>query len=416
MKAVRRGVLRALVIAPLALGLSAGVALADYLMQPGDAVRVYAAGIPEFDFTATVGIDGAIDMPLVGTVAAAGRDIGAVKDEIRRTVADKVLTRRLGNGEEADTVVEPGEISVAIASYRPVYVDGDVSKPGELAFRPGLTVRQAMAGVGGVSIVRRNDEEPSADIARLGGEYEDGRTRLAALLVERARVLAELGGKTSFDVPDRSSPVDAALMARLAEVENEVLASNTQKLAADGEALDKALDNLGERLGFLKARREKEEAAEAADTEYQKSLQENFKRGLVPTSRVAEAERIALASAARVQEVSASIAQTSKELIELSRQKAVLGEARHVELLERSSVLEGEIHAAEARLRSLAEEMLFKGAAPNRLLDPKRDATITIHRAGVADPIAGNPATVLMPGDVVEVELAPFAADARSIN
>ena len=39
------------------------------------------------------------------------------------------------------------ETSVQIVEYRPVYILGDVERPGEYPYRPGLTALQALGGL-----------------------------------------------------------------------------------------------------------------------------------------------------------------------------------------------------------------------------------------------------------------------------
>jgi polysaccharide export outer membrane protein len=41
---------------------------------------------------------------------------------------------RANDGRESLTVIQPEEVSAAIVAYRPVYVTGDVAKPGEQTF------------------------------------------------------------------------------------------------------------------------------------------------------------------------------------------------------------------------------------------------------------------------------------------
>ena len=45
--------------------------------------------------------------------------------------------------------VEAPSVSIEIAKFRPFYITGDVQHPGEYAYRPGLTVLQALSLAGG---------------------------------------------------------------------------------------------------------------------------------------------------------------------------------------------------------------------------------------------------------------------------
>ena len=46
-------------------------------------------------------------------------------------------------------------VAVDVSEYSPVYVSGDVSKPGAYPFRPGITIRQAIAIAGGILYAHR---------------------------------------------------------------------------------------------------------------------------------------------------------------------------------------------------------------------------------------------------------------------
>jgi polysaccharide biosynthesis/export protein len=61
---------------------------------------------------------------------------------------------------------------VTVAEYGPIYVDGDVSKPGEYPYRLPMTARQAMALSGGYDTMRMRVRDPFLDLADLRSEYE----------------------------------------------------------------------------------------------------------------------------------------------------------------------------------------------------------------------------------------------------
>ena len=103
-----------------------------------------------------VGLDGLISFPLAGDVRAAGRTLNDVRS------AD-ALTRQPFRRQASDTGASTGastysimanEISLQIVEFRPVYVNGDVLHPGQVKYRPGLTVRQAVAVAGGCGRVQ----------------------------------------------------------------------------------------------------------------------------------------------------------------------------------------------------------------------------------------------------------------------
>ncbi|WP_420392596.1 polysaccharide biosynthesis/export family protein [Acuticoccus sp.] len=405
MLAAKRALLAVLILVASSLA-----AAAQYALQPGDTVRVEAAGVADFQPSATIDVDGNLTAPLVGTFQASGMTLADVRDEIARRLSASVLNRRLITGEEIGTVIEPHEVGVTIDEYRPVYVDGDVTRPGEQAYRPQMTVRQAIANAGGVSVVRGRDEEPSAELARLQGEFQNLQVRLAKRLVEEARLIAELDGRREFDAPPLEGSVEPGFVDRLVELEGDFIEARAERLEGDKASLGRAIAKVEERLEFLRARRVKEERAAAADAKFEETVRQSFQRGLIPINRVAEAERLALASAARVQEVSASIAQTAKEIEEMMRARNQLDESRRVDLVEATAAAATEIAQMRGRMRALAEEMLSAGAAPSALFNRNRDTSVTVHRSadGAGAIIDAALDAALLPGDVVDVELVPF--------
>jgi polysaccharide export outer membrane protein len=80
---------------------------------------------------------GFVSLPLAGTVEAAGLS----KAEFERVLAKKL------RGE----YLKDPKVTVDIVAFRPIYVVGEVEKPGEYPFRGGLNVLSATAMAGGIS-------------------------------------------------------------------------------------------------------------------------------------------------------------------------------------------------------------------------------------------------------------------------
>ena len=127
---------------------------------------------------------------------------GLTPAELRQTVqsrlAQKVYRLRANDGREVLVVIKPDEVSAAIVEYRPIYVNGDVSKPGELAYRPEMTVRQAISLAGGIDIVASRATNSAAEAAVARGEYESACLELAKAEARAARIGSELKGKETL--------------------------------------------------------------------------------------------------------------------------------------------------------------------------------------------------------------------------
>ena len=139
------------------------VASNQYLLGPGDQVRVYVYGIDAFNnnnATFTVGDDGAISLPMIDKVPARGRTYAALEDGIKQAlVQHQILTAPIVN-------VQP-------VALRPFYILGEVAKPGEYTFRPGMSVLAAVSMAGGFTY--RADQGHVGITRDIGGRAVVGR-------------------------------------------------------------------------------------------------------------------------------------------------------------------------------------------------------------------------------------------------
>ena len=128
--------------------------LQAYRLQPGDAIEVAVAGQPDLRARATVQIDGTISLPAIGTLLVAGETTGEVMAKVEAVLASRLLRRQRTQAADRLPLLQPGDVAVTVAEYRPVTVSGDVLTPGQYAYRPMMTARHAIAVAGGASSVR----------------------------------------------------------------------------------------------------------------------------------------------------------------------------------------------------------------------------------------------------------------------
>lgn len=104
---------------------------AGYKLGHGDKVRIIVFNEPTLSGEFAVSDNGSLSLPLIGDVPADGRSARDVVTDIQQKLADGYLR-------------EP-RVSLDILSYRPFYILGEVSKPGEYPYVTGLTVMNAVA-------------------------------------------------------------------------------------------------------------------------------------------------------------------------------------------------------------------------------------------------------------------------------
>jgi polysaccharide biosynthesis/export protein len=77
-------------------------------------------------------------LALLERLNAAGLTVSQLQSSIQKLLPTKVFPRRTDDGREYPVLLTADEVTLSVAEYSPVYVNGDVAKPGQQTFRPGL--------------------------------------------------------------------------------------------------------------------------------------------------------------------------------------------------------------------------------------------------------------------------------------
>jgi polysaccharide export outer membrane protein len=115
-----------------------------YRLDAGDKLRIVVYGQDGLTNTYTVGANGAITMPLIGSVRARG----LTPAELARNITDRLRT---------NYIREP-YVAAEIETYRPFFILGEVAAPGQYPYVPNMTAESAVAIAGGYSPRARRDE------------------------------------------------------------------------------------------------------------------------------------------------------------------------------------------------------------------------------------------------------------------
>lgn len=116
---------------------------AEYRLGPGDKVSITVLNAPDLSGSYTIGDNGTISTPLIG-------DLKAV--DLTRVQLEQVVTERL-----AQNVVKDPKVNVAITSYRPFYILGEVARAGAYPYASGMRALSAIATAGGYTPRARQD-------------------------------------------------------------------------------------------------------------------------------------------------------------------------------------------------------------------------------------------------------------------
>ena len=106
-----------------------------YALDSGDKLRVVVFGQEGLSASYSVDASGNITMPLIGAVRARGMTPAGLQ---------RAVTAKLKNG----FVREP-HVAVEVEAYRPFFILGEVTLPGQYPYVPNMTVETAVAIAGG---------------------------------------------------------------------------------------------------------------------------------------------------------------------------------------------------------------------------------------------------------------------------
>jgi polysaccharide export outer membrane protein len=107
----------------------------SYTLDSGDRLRVVVFGQDGLTNSYVVDASGQIAMPLIGIVPARG-------------LTTDQLSQRIGDMLRQGYVREP-HVAVEVEAYRPFFILGEVTAPGQYPYTPNMTVETAVAIAGG---------------------------------------------------------------------------------------------------------------------------------------------------------------------------------------------------------------------------------------------------------------------------
>jgi polysaccharide biosynthesis/export protein len=116
-------------------GYAAAPGQPGYTLDAGDRLRIVVFGQDGLTNSYAVDASGNIDMPLIGAVA--GR--GLTTDQLAARIADKLR----------DGYIREPHVAVEIEAYRPFFILGEVTQPGQYPYVANMTAETAVAIAGG---------------------------------------------------------------------------------------------------------------------------------------------------------------------------------------------------------------------------------------------------------------------------
>ena len=349
-----------------------------------------------------IGPEGKVSLPLIGELSAAGRTPGELASAI-----GAALKARIG-------LVEPPDVSVEVVSFRPFYILGDIEKPGEYAYRPGLSVLQAVSIAGGIPrMAGLNSMRLEREAIATRGDLGLFETEYVAMLVRRARLTAELEGFNQIELPEELKSVRGASAHALIQQESVLFQNRKEANAVQVRALEQLrVLNEREAEGLVKQLATHDVNIALLNQELA-SVQQLYNQRLTTAPRKLALERNAAQLLGDRVRLETGIARAEQER---SKTEIAIIELQNRRLNE----ITGELLKSQARLDELgqriatSERLLFETEviAPRYLRvrnGPKPvQPNYTIVRqmpGGQATEVSATETTTIEPGDTIKVEM-----------
>jgi protein involved in polysaccharide export with SLBB domain len=149
-------------------------AQSGYRLGPGDQLRISVSGLDAITNTYLVDDSGAVALPMLSPVVVSGKTLR----ESEGAIADAIQERQL--------VLAP-RVSVQMLAYRPFYIAGEVQKPGQYPYVPGMSLMTAVAVAGGYTFRADTKKATITRASTKGGATQDTPVLPGDLIVIRER-------------------------------------------------------------------------------------------------------------------------------------------------------------------------------------------------------------------------------------
>ncbi|WP_117192105.1 polysaccharide biosynthesis/export family protein [Rhizobium terrae] len=343
----------------------------------------------------TVGPAGALSLPFVGDLPAAGKTTTELSKIIGEELRSKFALRNLPSA------------SVEIAVFRPVFLAGDVHTPGEYPYAPNLTVLKAVSLAGGL---RRSDagQRFARDFINARGDAQVYGSERGRLLARRARLLAEVAGDSELKVPPELKDISNA--EQLISSETALMKSRRQRYELQLQALADLKTLLNTEVQSLAQKSETQKRQlelVSADREKMAKLTE---QGLATSSRRLTAEERAADLESNMLDTDTAALRAKQDINKANQDEINLRNDWEAQRAKELQDTEAELEKLGLQLgtsRELMSEALAQSAEALKFDPSAKDATIKY--VVVRDDGKGPKEIVvgendrLLPGDVVKV-------------
>ncbi|WP_132524325.1 polysaccharide biosynthesis/export family protein [Rhizobium sp. BK376] len=209
----------------------------SYKVAEGDTLSITVYGDAGLSGVFPVGPGGTIGYPILGNIPVEGHTLDEISNQINNGLKPHIPNL---------------SAAVAIKEYAPVFIMGDVQKPGKFEFRPGMIALELFALGGGLREPTVQTDTSGVQLINVQQEYEDLTLQLLSLDVKRVRLEAEFNDKP-FDYPitNQGALRDPATLQSIVDSERNLYQQRLTVMQSDRTNLQDQRQNFAEEIDML---------------------------------------------------------------------------------------------------------------------------------------------------------------------
>jgi exopolysaccharide production protein ExoF len=343
----------------------------------------------------TVGPSGNISLPFVGDLPASGQTTDAIAKQIGVALQKQFALK------------DRPSASVELAQFRPIYLSGDLEKPGEYPFAPNLTVVKAVSLAGGLRRAEAG-QRFARDFINAKGDAVVYMADRARLLVKQARLRAETANQDSFEMPKelQNQPEAKALAAS----EMALMTSRKKRLTLQLQALDDLRGLLQSEVDSLAKKTETQTRQLELATADRDKVDDLAEKGLVLSARKMSAEQRAADLEATLLDIDTNSLKAKQDISKANQDEITLRNDWDAQLAQEQQSTDAQLDELGLKLQtsnSLMSEALTQSTDAARFDSSTGAASIAysiirdVDGAPKEIPVQEN--TALQPGDLIKV-------------
>jgi polysaccharide biosynthesis/export protein len=372
----------------------------EYKVAAGDVLSISVYGDTGLTGTFPVSVDGTIGYPMLGNIDVADK----TTDEIGGAIS-AALAARIANPSVAVTVKE----------YAPVFIVGDVQKPGKYEFRPGMTILELFALGGGLREATNRTDTSGVELIATQREYEDMSLQLLAQDVKRSRLEAELNDKPfAYKPQDNLLPKDAAAIEQIVQSEDALFKLRLNAMQDEQTNLESQRQNYMSEIDTLQktgALRNQQFDLLSLDVD---ASQELVAKGAASQAALRDRKRELLAMNQQLLEFGSYLARAQQNKNEVERRILDLKTKRHSDAATELREIDIDMIRLKKKMSYSLQTMAEIGSSAKKVaaFDAliKTEYSIVHQSDGQYQEASADERTRVQAGDVVRVTLVPPSA------